>query len=81
MGIQKTIPHPFSVECYVERFDGKYAILKNGEAEMGAIRWPIHKLPENIQIDEKVTLRMTGAGIADDREYLAKKKLLEEIIN
>jgi hypothetical protein len=70
-----------SIQYTVIDFQNKFAILTN--AIFGEIKWPIKKLPDNIEIGQTVTI---GANQANQKSDEAKyhnqdiKNLLQELI-
>ena len=80
---KKKIPaaHPFSLDCHVEKFDGKYAVLKNSDPDLGEIRWPIHKLPEKIEIGHPVSIQISNEKIQEEEQYKIMRTLFEDLIN
>lgn len=81
MGIKKYIPinEPYSLSVTLVRYDAKNAVLTSPQT--GEIHWPIALLPENADIGQSLTLKLTDDKTKNDEQYAHLRKLLEELIN
>lgn len=63
----------------LRRFQDRNAILFNEKT--GEISWPIINLPEDINPNDQVKLRLITEAMELDEQVQALKKTLEELVN
>ena len=78
---RKSLEDPFSLEFTVTSFQDKYAVLKNQSSDLKELFWPIRRLPENINVGDKIILKAVTIDHEKDAEYERMRKLLEELVN
>ena len=69
----------FELEFIFKRFEERHAILENELT--GEIRWPIKHLPEELQPNDKIHLKMLTARSKTNEQTQALKQTLEELLN
>jgi hypothetical protein len=67
----------YGVKLILQSFEGRHAILAFEDKEAGTIKWPIHKLPNELKEGDKVTIKIQD----NEEEYQMKRRLLEELVN
>jgi hypothetical protein len=63
----------------LRRFEDRNAILFNQKT--GEITWPIINLPEDVNPNDEVKLRLITKAMELDEEVQALKRTLEELVN
>ncbi len=69
----------YELEFTFKRFEDRYAILDN-EAT-GEIRWPIVDLPEDVNPNDKIKLKLITEQIQHNENLNDLKKTLEGLVN
>jgi hypothetical protein len=69
----------FELTFTFKRFEGRHAILDNELT--GEIKWPIKHLPEDVNPNDKVRLKLVSDKMEEAENLLALKKTLEELVN
>lgn len=76
------IPTPqdqYSIQATLERFEDKFAVLKN--ETYGEFRWPVKNLPEDLQIGETILIKISTQKLEQEEKFEQMRRLLEELIN
>lgn len=63
----------------LRRFEERKAILFN--EKVGEINWPIVNLPEDVNPNDQVKLRLITESMELDEQVQALKQTLEELVN
>ena len=61
------------------RFEDRFAILFNELTD--EIKWPIKNLPDDVQPNDTVKLRLISSNIEQAEQVAALKQTLEELVN
>jgi len=61
------------------RFEQRIAVIYNDT--IGEIQWPIKNLPEDLQIDDKFTLKAISPESQEQEQVHALQQTLELLIN
>lgn len=69
----------FELTFTFKRFEGRHAILDNELT--GEIKWPIKHLPDHVNPNDKVRLKLLSDQMEEEENLLALKKTLEELVN
>lgn len=69
----------FELTFVFRRFEGRHAILENDLT--GEIKWPIKHLPDHVNPNDKIRLKLISDKMEQEENLLALKKTLEELVN
>lgn len=61
----------------LQKFEGRYAVLKSDDPEIGFIKWPIKKLQDNAKEGDRIAIKVKDT----EEQYDLKRRLLEELVN
>ena len=75
--IEKIIS-PNSVFGQIESFAGKFAVIVLDDGQK--INWPTEQLPPDIQISQKIKLRLLNRDAEDEEREKLAKNILNEIL-
>lgn len=69
----------YTLKAVLQRFEGRKAILFS--EILGEIAWPIRNLPDDVQVGDWVTLKISSSKTKTDEKLDKMRQLLEELVN
>lgn len=69
----------YSLPAKLDRFEERYAVLQNEET--GEIRWPIARMPAELQAGDDVEVSVQSKETKNNQQYENMRQLLEDLIN
>jgi hypothetical protein len=69
----------YQITGILKGFQERCALIESEEGQI--FNWPIKYLPENIKINDKVTLKLGSENTENNEKYQAMRDLLTELVN